>query len=444
MLERNPSTKIKLLYFGKANADEAKANLPKQVDVSTVHSMAYQYTIKPLKLKLPIRAHIRVSDVPKSLVDKHLLSSAVKLAESFVTSTYTSVSKFITDTEYETDDVTTKAAIAILGAMERGRINVTHSFYLKLFHSKVLNGTIKIKPVDVLIIDEAQDLTQVMIDVIDRYQTSQLIYSGDVKQAILGFTGAVDVLSLNKGKGTELSLTKSFRVNTDDAKIIQHFMRNEIDKDFIFEGFDKPYPDNPTYAYLTRTNAALISKMIDLDRSGTPFKLATKSKLSQMFSLPLTLATLKPNGEQVNNEMQYLQDTTDYYYRTPMLATRFPTLFGYLRYEYKENPAVIQALDLVAKHGTRVLFGVYKSAKEHMKTECNLTLSTVHIFKGSTVTEVELDPSCDKALIKALEVPLESRTEDDISEIYLAYVSYSRHTHVLKGSKLFDTIKYNI
>lgn len=392
LLERNPDTKIKLLVYGKANADEAALSLPDSVDVSTVHSMAYAYTIgdrrPPLKskekpLKLPIRAAIQASDVPKSLKVNHdRLSSTIELAEAFLASGHTSVTDFVSDKELEHSADTVTDALTLLNAMEAGKINITHAFYLKLFHIKILNGTLSTEPVDVLILDEAQDLTQIMIDITDKYTTSQRIFVGDSQQAILAFAGSIDVLDMYKDRGTNLSLTKSFRVNTADAEVVQHFMRVYLDSEFVFEGFDRPYPDNPTRAYLTRTNAALINKMIELDRTGTPFKLATKTKLAQLFNLPLTLATLKQGGKQVNSEVQYLQDTADTYFNSPDLLTKYKTLFAYLRSVYDANPTIIQAMDLVAQHGAKVLFGIRKSAKLHMKAKCDYTLSTVHVAKG--------------------------------------------------------------
>jgi hypothetical protein len=445
LLERNSATKIKVLVYGKANQLDIKQALPKQVDVTTVHAMAYQHTVQPLKLKLPIRDSIRASDVPSYLdINRTTLAVSINFVELFLSSDSVSPKEFATTLLEPVTDTVLTDAITILNYMEKGKINITHQFYLKLFHIKVLNGTINIDPVDVLMVEEAQDLTQVMVDVAEKYPATQKIYSGDSAQAILQFAGSVDVLSKYKHTSTVLPLTQSFRVNTDDAQVIQSFMQTNVTSDFEFTGFDRPYPDKPTFAYLTRTNAALIDKMIELDRVGTPFKLSTKSKLAQMFSLPLTLATLKPNGEQINSDMQYLQDTADFYYRTPDLASKFPTLFGYLRYTYAANSTITQAMDLVAKHGAKVLFGIYKSAKVHMKSDANLTIATVHTSKGLTYTEVELDPSCDKALAKVLLKPIDDRTADDIAEIYLFYVAASRHTHILKGSAIFDDCKQQL
>ncbi len=52
LIEQDNKTKIRLMVFGKANAVEAKKLLPKEVEVTTVHALAYKHTVKPLKLKL--------------------------------------------------------------------------------------------------------------------------------------------------------------------------------------------------------------------------------------------------------------------------------------------------------------------------------------------------------------------------------------------------------
>ena len=196
LLERNPETKIKVLVYGKANQLDIKQALPKQVDVTTVHAMAYQHTVKPLSLKLPIRDSIRASDIPKYIpVATDTISDSLKLVELFLNSDNISVSKFAEEQDDDFLQPIIDDAITVLKFMEKGKINITHNFYLKLFHIKVLNGTISIDPVDVLMVEEAQDLTQIMVDVAEQYPANQKIYSGDGAQAILQFAGSVDVLS---------------------------------------------------------------------------------------------------------------------------------------------------------------------------------------------------------------------------------------------------------
>ena len=447
LLQQNPKTKIQLLMFGRQNAEEARQLLPSNVGVSTIHALAYKHTIKPLKLKIPIRDRVRDSDVNMVLkISSKRIHKVIELVDKFTNSDYTNVDAYVKD-KGKGDDYTSQDIVdckAVLYKMEKGKINVTHSFYLKLFHAKVLNGTMKIPPVDVLILEEAQDLTQVMVDVTDKYITKQRIFIGDSYQQVLGFTGSVDVLSLYKDKGLNLNLTKSFRVNVEDAKVVQYFMQIEVEPSFKFEGFDRPYPENPTFAYLTRTNAALIAKMILLDRDGTPFKLSTKTKLRQLFTLPLTLASLKAGGIQKNEEMQYLQDECDRYYNSGNIQKSYKTLFSYFKDKYAESPAIIQGMDLVLAFGASALFTVYASAKEHMKSDSNLTLSTASSSKGGTFTEVELDPSMDKALQKVLPIPFEDRSKEDLQEIYLFYVATTRSTHVLKGSLIFNEYKYSL
>jgi len=241
LLERNLSTKIKVLVYGKANQLDIQQALPKQVDVSTVHAMAYRYTVKQFNLKLPIRDKIRASDIPKTInVNFDTVSKSIYLAEAFLNSDHLSLSKFANTLEEEYSQEVIDDAVTILTYMEKGKINITHQFYLKLFHIKVMNDTLAIDPVDVLMVEEAQDLTQVMVDVAEKYPANQKIYSGDSAQSVLAFAGSVDVLSKYSKSSVTLPLTQSFRVNVEDAKVIQHFMQTELDSDFKFTGFDKP------------------------------------------------------------------------------------------------------------------------------------------------------------------------------------------------------------
>lgn len=435
LLESNPKAKIRVLVFGKANAEEAKELLPSQVKASTAHSLAYQHTVKPLKLKLPIRAKFRVSDIPERLdmVSEYKVK-AVELAELFVTSDFLSVSEFVEENEllYVEDEIS--ECNKFLNYMSKGKINITHQFYLKLFHIKLMNDTIKLEDLDLLVNEEFQDYSKVMLDIATKYKAKQKVYIGDSKQSILQFTGAVNLIDeFDKDTINHLKLTKSFRVNSEDAEVVEYFMREELDKKFEFTGYDKSYPDKSTFAYLTRTNTALVDKMVELVKSETTFKLPSETKLNQLFTLPLALSTLRKGGKQFNPDLQYIQDVVD---KTNIYNRE--DLFKHLKVVFKTNTPLIQAINLVLKHSSTVLFDTHKYAKAHIGGDSNLTLATAHIFKGASATEVTLAPDIDKAISKVLAKKPEERNADDLQELNLFYVAVTRHTHKLSGSKIFE------
>jgi superfamily I DNA/RNA helicase len=339
----------------------------------------------------------------------------------------------------ELNETNTKVCKDILNAMASDKLPISHAFYLKLLHIKVMNNTLKLSPVDVLILEEAHDMSRVMVDIVEQYPAKQKIYIGDSYQMVLGFTGSVNVFDLLKGRGTKLHLSKSFRVNTKDAKIVQNFMRDKVDSKFVFEGFDKPIPDRITKAYLTRTNATLIAKMRSLNTLGIPYKLSTKTKLSQLFSLPLTLATL--NKPILNEEYKYLQHYINKFNTNSRIRAQNKTPLIYIMREFEDNKAIQQAAKLVMSLGVSALFDTYKQAKVHQKSACNYILSTATSSKGQTWTTVELDKDITKALLTTEQAYQDGRITEKalLEEYYLFYVAITRHTHMLVSNSDYLT-----
>jgi len=100
----------------------------------------------------------------------------------------------------------------ILTKMKKGEIPAIHDFYLKMFHLS--------KPTlfyDIILIDEAQDLSSVMLDVL-KIQKASRIFVGDTFQQIYAFRYAIN--ALDKIDCLEYSLTQTFRFGDPLARKI--------------------------------------------------------------------------------------------------------------------------------------------------------------------------------------------------------------------------------
>jgi len=104
----------------------------------------------------------------------------------------------------------------MLSSMKNKIIDATHDFYLKMFY---LNKKVSTNlPYDLILVDEAQDISDVMIGIVEA-QNCKRIYVGDSFQQIYSFRYAIN--ALNKIDLPSYALTKSFRFSNNFAKVLQ-------------------------------------------------------------------------------------------------------------------------------------------------------------------------------------------------------------------------------
>lgn len=113
----------------------------------------------------------------------------------------------------------------VLSAMKNKKIASTHDFYLKMFFlNKTLSSSISY---DLILIDEAQDISDVMIAIVENFKTKR-IYVGDSFQQIYSFRYASN--ALNKINLPNYNLSKSFRFSHSYAKTLESFLNKMYKK----------------------------------------------------------------------------------------------------------------------------------------------------------------------------------------------------------------------
>lgn len=123
-------------------------------------------------------------------------------------------------------------------------------------------------PGDFLLVDEAQDLSPVMLDVVTR-QDSQLVVIGDANQQIYGWRGAVNALDQVPTEATAV-LSKSFRFGQQIADVANAVLE-ELGADLRLEGSGASRVgacDDPS-AVLCRTNAEAVRTVLAYQAAGT-------------------------------------------------------------------------------------------------------------------------------------------------------------------------------
>jgi len=93
----------------------------------------------------------------------------------------------------------------ILSDMKHRQAPAVHDFYLKMFQFAKLR-----LPYDVILVDEAQDTSGVMLSIVGRQEHAQRVFVGDGFQQIYAFRHAVNSLDRVEGKAYWLSQTFRF------------------------------------------------------------------------------------------------------------------------------------------------------------------------------------------------------------------------------------------
>ena len=448
--QANPSISVRYLVFGTLAAQEARTEFGTTAIVSTLHSLAFLYEVtnsNPKRYLPNKRSYISWQDIPKYVKRPFGIDfQAIQLVDAYCSSEFTDLALYILDQQdnlgirFSTSVI--KLTKTLLDLMYLGKMPCTHAFYLKIFHINLVNGLIQLPYTDILAVDEAQDLTAITTAIIDHFPAKLKILVGDEKQAIFKWMGCVSAFDLYPN-ATKLKLTKSFRVNALDAKRVQYFMRHYVDSSFEFTGNSTlpPMPSDPTVSYLTRTNGALISKMVELDNANIPYHLATKGKIDQMFKLPLDIAHTKPGPELPHNNPLYdIQHSVNEWAYSQHLQKEYANKYSYLLYVNRDNPEVYNAIQLLLNHSYDTLKETADNAKAHTKSTAKLRLMTVHTSKGTTSDIVELADDVDESIRKLVAildaVPNHPLKPEELESLYVYYVAITRHKYELRNANL--------
>lgn len=432
-----PEASVRYLIFGSMAAAEAKREFGSNAIVSTLHSFAYTYTVKQYSLG-PVRPFLTWRDLPKSI--KRPFGSdneLIQMIESYCLSDFTSVDEY-SNSRHDDPEFNYRLVPLLkqlLNQMASGAMPITHSFYLKLFHIFVMNGTIQLPSVDRLLVDEFQDMSGMALDIINAIPATQKVFVGDPNQSIFEFLNLKDGFQFYPDAKV-LQLSKSFRVDQSYAPAIQNFLRTYLEPDAVFEGME--YPTNVksvTKAYLVRNNNTLISKMIEYNKSNIPYHLSHKTKLDQIFKLPRALIFAKPAFDQKDLELKHLQHDIDDWGSLPAKKREQTSLFKYLLQANPEDSRLKSAIQLVINHGPQDILDAYNHAKAQTMIASNLFLLTVHTSKGSTYDIVELDNDVNESIIEAIEAHQTSPTPETHAELCLAFVAATRCRHQLINCK---------
>lgn len=433
--ELKPSSAMYLAY-NKSIAEESKGKFSKIVSCRTTHSLAYSNIVKNLGLEIGFFSYKNIRE--RLPFEEKLI--IVDIIEKFCLSDATDIHT-LCKAHYQTNLI--DIAKLYIRKMQSKEIACTHSFYLKLYQLSLKAGIIKPKPVDLLMLDEAGDINLVTLSIFQLLPAKLKILVGDNHQNIYSFNGTINGFAALKDVGQYFELTKSFRVSSVIAKGIESFCCKYLDKNVKFDGVEYKHSQiqEETHAFISRTNASMIGRMIMLDERNVKYNLIRPVK--SIFELINILMFLKRNGDIYNAKYKFIQTEADEYFGDESLKIQYKTVLNYIIEMNKDDVEIASAASLIARLTSNTIVMTYNNAIRHEKEarRHKITLTTAHSSKGLEFDSVYIDDDMNMALTKILKdqyVIENGMTEKHREEFRLYYVATTRCKHYLYNAEYID------
>ena len=331
LLER-PEARIVYLAFNKSVQVEAQGRFPSNVETRTADSVAWKFPANaaliaksshsnPVSPDALVKA-LNIEDVMASSKGKEWMvagaAKVLRLARTTVdnfciTADDTIEGKHLAQLEAKDSRHSFRINPVVLKLARRiwedildpyGVVPVTNTHVTKNWAlsnpdlSKQGSGLTE--PVDIIFFDEAQDVNEVLGDVVAR-QRSQKIIVGDANQAIYAWRGAVDYLDKVETVH-DLALTRSFRFGQEIAHAGNEFLK-VLKSPLFIEGAGASGSVSWQYqnsqhvdAVITRTNAGAIRAIMNQMAAGKVVKIQPRYA-EELKRLIISAEWLKSGGD---------------------------------------------------------------------------------------------------------------------------------------------------
>jgi len=438
--------KIKYVVFNKSMQQEAEQKgFSENTDISTINSFAFQQVRKFKKLDLTINYDIKlIKSLLKENVSEANIYKATLLLEDFFKSGDLKIDKFYSKIEIpdNTENIDFGSIMKnIFQLMHTDKIKQSHGYYMKLFHKLVIDGHISLKDeYDVIMVDEAQDTSEVFYDALRALDIPIKIAIGDKYQNVYNFIGTVNIFDEQLEPKVEFGFTKSFRLTEEIAWKATEFMQEFLDDKFEIKGLNTNTNDN-SILYLSRNNAALIKQMIELMNEGKKFKLLRDYK--SIFGTLIALMNSSAGRWKYIDSTKYKWIFNDYNTFTDLnIKDENGNQIGFLTFLFRKyvelgNTDVTSAIKLIWDIGPYELFEVYKHVKDSLYYKSNITLSTIHTAKGSEAGTIilleDIKKMKDEFIKDKKKLEKEAFLAKHKHELYLYYVAQTRAKHTIIG-----------
>jgi len=435
---KRPDQKILYLAFNRSVRQEAASRFEKarlsHVTVQTAHALAYRAIVPHYRYKIAhgYKTHEVVdllniplnSNIPHAqfMLANHILqfvglfcNHPAKKVQSidYLATIEDEKARAFVQQHYKS---ITKGTRLFLAKMDRGEIPVTHDFYLKKFQlaAPKLNY-------DVILFDEGQDASPVMLDIFLR-QSAQKVIVGDVHQQIYGWRNAINALA--QVDFPELALTNSFRFNQDIADLAVDYLgwKQHLNcfKPVSIQGCGGTNHKRDR-AVLARTNLSLLKKAIQLIEDPGIKKIYFEGNFQTY--------TYAQDGTSLFDVLNL------HIGKTRKIKSRMIASMGDWRglqqyAEATEDRELMLLMDIVEEYQHELPRLIKKIKEKHIPDEqrgqADIIFSTVHRSKGMEYDEVILaddfyteEDIMDMVRSKEMHDTLRRRLEEEINLLYV-------------------------
>lgn len=435
LAEQYRDQRILYLVFNRKAREEAQAAFPANVDALTVHALAFRHEGYKWRDTL---GHFSPADLLPAFGKKEQILAALShdFLIYFLNSPYFKLEEAVQPfLKYLPESIRdlflyyqprlVQAARGIATAWNTRQKACPHDFYLKLCH-KTGKLQAALDRYDLLLIDEAQDLSPVMLDAL-RTCRKRLILVGDSHQQIYSFRYAIDAMQ-QISCHEEFDLSLSFRFGVPIAELTSLFIQEaKKERRFRIRGNQDTRSSVMLYrqiqaakrakiAVLSRSNVALFENAVHLRSRAAPFSFERDMYPLLLRTLDVYRLAMHQPGEirdpllrsfkKVEDLEMYARDTDNF-----QLQGILEIVERYMD-EFPEIIFDLQPLTQVGKDTTKKKGAI---------------LSTIHSAKGQEYDQVYIDADMAENLDVAARNDLEHLTD----EINVAYVGFTRAKHSL-------------
>lgn len=475
------------LVFNKAMQLEAeerakKLGLNGNVEIKTVHALAYKNIVRTGFFKGKAVSNIRVKDIADTFgtFDYDRAYFILKIFLEFLYSDYSieNIDKFLYELEQSSTfyeeainrySISAKDLVYLYDYIDSGQLPCPHDFYLKKFIDLLRDGKAYCK-YDLVILDESQDANPCFASLLKHLRAKHLLMVGDRHQWIYAFRGSVNLMEEFEN-AKRLYLTHTFRFDDNIADLANRVLSVKGEKHLI--KCKKSKPVKKERAIISRTNSELLRKYLSL--SDMLKKLVVFERgIEEIVKLPLTIALILerkiPYLYCDRNNLQASKVIDEGFYKLFKNPVDLNLYVRELESLSKEGQASGTETDTVSaykiaddygtKNLTKLIHKYYASLEDDIDEESKLYMATAHSCKGQEYKKVTLLDDFRKfltdkeypmiennlfALDKGFKEVLKERLRSNLPELNLLYVAFTRasdsidySSEVQKNLRIFD------
>ncbi|EAL1140993.1 ATP-dependent helicase [Campylobacter jejuni] len=241
----NPNKKFLYLAFNKNIVEDMKKKAKKNIDVKTLHSLAFSFVRKKIG-KMNFINSYTIFDIEKFFPNQTSEELFLILKD---------FNDFLINDEKEFKNNYIKK---LWNLVLTRKLDFIHNFYLKYYFLYEESKNL-VKKYDFILLDEAQDTNSIMLDIVLNNNCSKILV-GDTFQNIYGFNQTINAIETVQADYKK-NLSKSFRskqeiLNYADYFLLKYTKKNKVKMTSNISNKEKNEIKNKSY--IMRTNAGII------------------------------------------------------------------------------------------------------------------------------------------------------------------------------------------